>query len=76
MWDLKLRNLGSRSPYRDIGMSESKEVEVKARVTAKMRRRVKELAAKKGESVSLVVREAVREYLGKRGPETDQPKKK
>jgi hypothetical protein len=48
-------------------MKKTKDVEIKARVTRKMRARVEALADARGETLSLVVREAVGEYLAKRG---------
>ncbi len=48
-------------------MKKSKDVEIKARVTRKMRSQVESLADQKGETMSLVVREAIAEYLAKRG---------
>lgn len=45
--------------------SRYKEVEVKARVTKKMRQELEDIAQKKGEALSLVVREALAEYLTK-----------
>ena len=50
-------------------MNEPKEVEIKARVTKKIRADLQALAYLKGESLSLVVREAVAEYLAKRTKE-------
>jgi predicted DNA-binding protein len=47
-------------------MKKSKDVEIKARVTRKMRAQVESLADQKGETISLVVREAIGEYLEKR----------
>jgi hypothetical protein len=49
-------------------MKKNKDVEIKARVTRKMRAEVESLADQKGEAVSLVVREALAEYLAKRNP--------
>lgn len=40
-----------------------KDVEVKARVTSQIRKQLEEIAAGKGEALSLVVREAINEYL-------------
>jgi hypothetical protein len=49
-------------------LKKNKDVEIKARVTRKMRAQVESLADQKGEAVSLVVREALAEYLAKRNP--------
>ena len=43
-----------------------KDVEVKARVSKKTRRALERIAEKKEESLSVVVREALGEYLAKR----------
>jgi predicted transcriptional regulator len=47
-------------------MKKTKDVEIKARVTRKMRARVEALADARGETLSLIIREAVAEYLAKR----------
>jgi hypothetical protein len=47
-------------------MKRSKEVEIKARVTAKMRKQLEAIANERGEALSVIVREAVSEYLSKR----------
>ena len=44
-------------------MAKPKDVEIKARVTAEMRQRIEAIAETRGESVSVVVREALGEYL-------------
>jgi predicted DNA-binding protein len=44
-------------------MRKSKDVEIKARVTRKMRSEVAALADQRGETISLIVREAIAEYL-------------
>jgi hypothetical protein len=46
-------------------MKKSKDVEIKARVTRAMRAAIKSLADQRGETISLIVREAIREYLAK-----------
>jgi hypothetical protein len=46
-------------------MKKSKDVEIKARVTRAMRNEIKSLANQRGETISLIVREAIREYLAK-----------
>lgn len=46
----------------------NKDVEVKSRVTRTMREDVEKIAADRGETMSLVVREAIGEYLAKRKP--------
>ena len=43
-----------------------KEVEIKARITSLMREAIEAIAEERGESVSLIVREALLEYLHKR----------
>jgi hypothetical protein len=54
-------------------LKKNKDVEIKARVTRKMRAQVESLADQKGEAVSLVVREALAEYLAKRNPNGKNP---
>jgi hypothetical protein len=44
----------------------NKEVEIKARVTRQMRAEVESLADQRGEAASLIIREALAEYLAKR----------
>jgi predicted DNA-binding protein len=44
-------------------MRKSKDVEIKARVTRKMRSEIESLADQRGETISLIVREAIAEYL-------------
>ena len=58
-------------------MKKNKDVEIKARVTRKMRAEVQSIADQKGETMSLVVREALGEYLARRGlPAHDALKKR
>lgn len=52
-------------------MKKSKDVEIKARVTRKMRREVESMSDQRGETVSLIVREAVAEYLAKRNTKNE-----
>ena len=47
-------------------MKKSKDVEIKARVTRAMRNEIESLADQRGETISLVVREAIGEYLTKK----------
>ena len=47
-------------------MRKSKDVEIKARVTRAMRNEIEAIADQKGETMSLVVREAIGEYLAKK----------
>jgi predicted transcriptional regulator len=47
-------------------MKKNKDVDIKARVTRKMRAEVQSLADQRGEAVSIIIREAVAEYLAKR----------
>lgn len=47
-------------------MKDRKEVEVKARVSRKTRKLLEAMAEAKSESLSLIVREAIGEYLAKR----------
>lgn len=49
-----------------------KDVEIQARVTREMRAALMEIAEQKQEGISVVVREALREYLSKR--QQDPPK--
>jgi predicted transcriptional regulator len=44
-------------------MKKSKDVEIKARVTRAMRKEIESIADQRGETISLVVREAISEYL-------------
>jgi predicted DNA-binding protein len=47
-------------------MRKNKDVEIQARVTRKMRSEIASLADQRGETISLIVREAIREYLAKK----------
>jgi hypothetical protein len=44
-------------------MKKNKEVDIKARITCAMRDEIKSLADQRGETMSLVLREALGEYL-------------
>jgi predicted transcriptional regulator len=44
-------------------MNQAKDVEVKARVTSSVRARLESIAKKRGEARSLILREAITEYL-------------
>jgi hypothetical protein len=46
-------------------MKKSKDVDIKARVTRAMRNAIKSIADQKGETMSLVLREALSEYLAR-----------
>jgi predicted transcriptional regulator len=50
----------------------NKDVEIKARVTRQMRNEVESLAAQRGEATSLILREAIAEYLAKRALQRNQ----
>jgi hypothetical protein len=52
----------------------AKDVEVKARVTSSVREQLANIARKKGEALSLVVREAINEYLKKRKESSEPPR--
>jgi hypothetical protein len=56
-----------------ILMRKNKEVDIRARVTRKMRSEVESLAYQRGEAVSLIVREAIGEYLTKRKNKAKTP---
>ena len=51
-------------------MKKNKDVDIKARVTRKMRSEMESLADQRGEAVSLILREAIAEYLAKRKKKT------
>jgi hypothetical protein len=61
-------------------MKKRKDVEIKARITKKMRADLEAIADKRQESLSLIVREAAGEYLARRGSiqiaNTDRKRKK
>lgn len=55
-------------------MDDSKDAEVRARVTPEMFRRLSGIATSRGEQIPVIVREALAEYLAKRvGPEGSPP---
>lgn len=49
-------------------MKKPKDVEIKARITRRMRADLEAIADKRQESLSLIVREAAGEYLAKHRP--------